>query len=72
MDVRANGGHSAAREGWRVNDVGIADRVMTREREQVVARLEADWAADVGRPAELPQFSTPKLSTRRPVATRVG
>jgi hypothetical protein len=42
MDVRANGSHSAAREGWRVNDVGIASRIMTGEREQVVMTLEAD------------------------------
>jgi len=41
-------------------ELSIAERTVKREREQVMAKLDANSAADLGRLAELLQRSTPK------------
>jgi FixJ family two-component response regulator len=40
------------------DELGIAERTVKREREQVMAKLDANSAADLGRLAELLQRST--------------
>jgi FixJ family two-component response regulator len=42
------------------DELGIAERTVKREREQVMAKLDANSAADLGRLAELLRRSTPK------------
>jgi len=42
------------------DELGIAERTVKREREQVMAKLDANSAADLGRLAELLQRSTAK------------
>jgi len=41
-------------------ELGIAERTVKREREQVMAKLDANSAADLGRLAELLRRSTAK------------
>jgi FixJ family two-component response regulator len=42
------------------DELGIAERTVKREREQVMAKLDANSAADLGRLAELLHRSTPR------------